>query len=436
MNKKISFFGSLLLIAVVLLLLLTNCDKTTRYEVEKEKLNKIYTSTVKPKIELNKEVHLYIDYSKCMRDAVDNSTFFQSIRARLTTGIRPTLFAIKGTNIEQITTDGDLINQQLNLLDEVSAANIRQAAEDITNGNNQAILITDGEYWTNEIGERLDFPYMLEPFKRWVNKGFSIHFIVEDYTERHKGRPFNKKRFYIFFTDDKIENNVYQEISKDVNLDQFGLKKFKLTNSDLKLRKNTIINANLSFEIDTTSDYDICEIFDSWEDIYEFIIFGKDDEGNIIPSGYPLIENISLSKEMENYIIEDIDLKAYNISEVYLDSVQNNALISEIKDGILIDKELFKKDGSISIHLNDKIEKYLFKKNECENLLRIDIIINNARLKPAVAELFSWNAMLRPGVNVSVFESVKQTLDNQDVNLAKQNNGIIYTIFIKTPEYK
>ncbi len=436
MNKKISIFGSKLIIATMLVLLLTNCDKTTRFEVEKDKLDKIFTSTVKPKIELNKEVHLYIDYSKCMKDAVDNSVFFQSIRARLTTGIQPLLIAIKGSSIDTITSDGDLINKELNLLDEVSAANIRQAAEDITHGNNQAILITDGEYWTNEIGERLDFPYMFEPFKRWVNRGFSIHFIIEEYSEVYRGKPFNKKRFYIFFTDDKMENNIYQEISKDINLDQYELKDFKLTNSDLNLNKEPVINSNLDFKLDTTSNYDFCEIIDSWGVIYEYVIYGKDDEGNIIPNGYPLIENITLSKEMENYIIEDIDLKAYNISEVYLDSALNTALISEIKDGILIDKDLFKKDGSISIHLNDKIEDYLFKKNEYENLLRIDIIVKNVQLKPTMTELFTWDAMLRDGVNESVFKSVKLTLDNPDVNPTKQNDGIIYTIFIKTAEFK
>ncbi len=436
MKGKILLFGITLIIVIALIFFLTGCDKTIRFEVEKETLDKIYTSTVVPKMPLTKEVNLYVDYSTCVKDALDNSEFFKSIRSRLTS-LNPTLYSIKGSEIIMVSTDGDIINQELNNLTEVNEANIRQAVEDISNSNKQAILITDGEFWSDPIGERIDFAYMHEPFKRWINKGHSIYFIIEDYKERRNNKFYDKKRFYIFFTDDDIENNLFQEIQKDNNPVNYGVRTFKLTNSDLKLKRETKFCSDLDFTLDTTSNYDYIEIVSPWSDNYEFVINTSDDEGNIIENGIPIIEGLSLkSNELENFIIEDIDLKAYNIAAVYLDSTLNSALTREIKEGVILDKELYQNKGIISIHFTDKIKDYLNVKNESENLLRIDLVVSKATNKPADENMFKWKAMLSAGDNTSISKSVEVTLDNLDVNPTKQNKGIIHTIFIKTLEYK
>jgi hypothetical protein len=437
MNRKNSPIEKIFFIAIAIGFFLSGCDKTIRFEVEKETLDKIFTSTVVPKIPLIKEVDLYVDYSTCVKDAVDNSYFFKSIRSRLTTSLKPTLHSIKGSEIKVVSNDPDIINQELNNLTEVNAANIRQAVEDITNSNRQAILITDGEFWSYSIGERIDFAYMHEPFKRWLNKGHSIYFIIEDYSERHNNKFYDKKRFYIFFTDDDIENNIFQEIQKENNPTNYGVRTFKLTNSDLKLKRETKFYSDLESTLDTTSKYDYIEIGSSWSVIYNFVINTSDDEGNIIENGIPIIEGLSLkSNELENFVIEDIDLKAYNIAAVYFDSALNSVLTREIKEGVLLDKELYQSQGIISIHFTDKIKDYLYVKNESENLLRIDLVVSKATNKPADENMFKWKAMLSAGDNTSISKSIEVTLDNLDVNPAKQNKGIIHTIFIKTPEYK
>ena len=58
-------------------------------------------------------------------------------------------------------------------------------------------------------------------FKKWLLKGHDIHIIAEPYQEVYKGQTFNKKRFYIIFTDDRIEGNIYSRISEVVNLEDF-----------------------------------------------------------------------------------------------------------------------------------------------------------------------------------------------------------------------
>ena len=49
---------------------------------------------------------------------------------------------------------------------------------------------------------------------------------------------------------------------------------------------------------------------------------------------------------------------------------------------------------------------------------------------------FAWPSMFTGGVyNTSVYESIKQTIDNSLVNPKERNSGIIHTIFLKTTYY-
>jgi hypothetical protein len=375
-----------------------------------------------------------VDYSICVKEAVASSAFFAAIRPRIT-GLKPTMYTIKGDVIELYSSDMDTINLELNKIQEISYANIKGAVEQICNDSQQAILITDCEYWTKPEGERTNLPYIKEPFIKWLNKGYSIHIAIEPYKEPYKGKLYEKKRFYFFFTDDKLSDNVFAEVSKTDNFTNHSVSFCKLTNADLRIQRNIdAINANLTVEGDTTHFFDYFEIDNPWEDIQKYVIEATDDEGNPISGGDALIKGIKLSG-FNNYTIEDIDIVASNITAKYLDTIFSTGHSTiNISDGFSLDKNSLK-DNELNVKINEKIFKNL-NDEFGGNLIRLDFVVKSAKNKPVSKPEFSWQSLNKPAEeNISVYESIVQTLQNPDVNPAKQNNVIIHTIFLKTQKY-
>jgi hypothetical protein len=426
--STLSYFGILSIIFS-----LSSCgDDIVQIEIDNQKLEKIYRSDVSHSKILNKDIDLYVDYSTCVIDAVKNSPYFKSLRPKIT-GESPTLYAIKGPLIEAVSSDMDTVNQKLTNLTEIPYANIVGAIDKISNSDGQSILITDGEYWTNPEGERTDLPYMRESLEKWLNRGYVVQIVIEDYKESYKGKSIDKKRFYFFFTDDKLENNIYDIALKAQGGNSTDLHHFKMTNSDIQVFQSATVDDNLQFDVDTTQNYDIVDISSPWSDIEEYVLNANDDQGNALKNGNPFLKNIKVnSKKIENYNINQTEIKAYNITDFYLE--EKNAKINEISEGFKIDEKLLKEKNIISIRITDKLLSNL--KSDKENLLRLDIILKEANNKPIDEKWFTWRSLSKPNVdNVSVFESIKQTFDNPAINAQNRNKGIIHTIFIKTLEY-
>lgn len=423
------------LLTILFIFTFSNCkwwDDTITVEIDIKKLEKIYSSSVSPSTTLNKDIDLYVDYSTCVIDAVKNSSFFKSLRPTIT-GESPTLYAIKGPAIQLVSSDMDTVNRELTNLTEIAYADITGAIGNITNSNKQSILITDGEFWTIPEGERTDLPYMRESFEKWINRGYVVHIVIENYKESYKGKSTDKKRFYFFFTDDKLENNIYEIARNSQGFNSTDLNHFKMSNSDINIIRNTTIDDNLQFKIDTIQKFDFIEIDSPWEDIQNYVLNASDDEENPIKNGSPLIKDLKISnKTLVNFDLSEISIKAYNITDFYLDS--NTSKIKVISEGFILDKTLFKKKGEIAIRINDKLFNQL--ETDQKNVLRIDIVLEEIKSKPIDKNWFTWKSLSTPNVdNISVFESIKQTFDNPDINPKNRSNGIIHTIFIKTLEY-
>ncbi|OAV73443.1 hypothetical protein Barb6_00236 [Bacteroidales bacterium Barb6] len=430
MKRQLHFLVATSIIA----LLCVACNPILEVDINELQEN-VYAPTVHKKDTLEMTVSLFIDYSTCVREAVSNSAFFATIRPRLT-GLKPTMYSIKGNEIKEFSSDMDKINQELNNITEFSYANIQGAVEQICNSNQQAVLITDCEFWTTPEGERTNLPYMKEAFITWLNKGFSIHIITEAYKESYHGSSHDKKRFYLFFTDDKLPNDLYEEISKADDFENINGSYYKLTNSDMKfLRSIDVVDDNLNFQIDTSYHFDYIEIDNSWKDIQKYVMEATDGDGNLIPDGNPIIKGLKF-QPFGNYTIEDIDIVASNITAAYLDTVfsDGHSMIN-IPDGFSLDKDSLK-NNTINVNVKENIFDYL--NDEFEgNLLRLDFVVKSARNEPISKQDFSWLSISKSGEeNISVYESVKQALDNKVTNPIKQNNGIIHTIFIKTEKYK
>lgn len=424
------------------LLLLTQCKPPYVFDQEvADTLYKTsYTSNYKP---INKDINLYLDYSTCVKDAVANSSFFQSVRPKITGLSELTLYAIKGNKVDSISNDASVINSELNNIQDIPYANIKGALDEINKNNSQAILITDAEYWTVPQGERINLPYMKSVLSDWLNKGYCINVVIENYREPYKGSYCDKKRFYMIFTDDQLPNNVFDQICKASAFKDGDVTLFKLSNNDFGVVGVPIVNGELTAEyssayttktvidLQTTSQtatyytsygYDYFEIDNQWEDIYEYVY--KNNEPII--SGLTFATNglcpytiNNFTYEAKVYFKETADSDSFEI----MDANKGFKLVKDNnKLAILLEEDLF---------TSDILSKY------SENLIRIDIIVSNALPIEFDQNNFIWRSLSQPNQdNVSLYESIKQTLDDPKVNPVNQNGGIVYTIFLKTDVYK
>ena len=144
-------------------------------------------------------LRLYVDYSTCTKLG-QNSTFFQALEPTFTQ-LTTNYYSIKGSYIKEENLQDSSVYLRLRNINEINYAELRLAAEQIANGNSEAVFLTDGEYFTQNTakGHEND-PWLTDALKKWILKGHDIHILSEPYVE---GGRFNKKRFYILFTDDR-----------------------------------------------------------------------------------------------------------------------------------------------------------------------------------------------------------------------------------------
>ena len=438
MNFKILKANNLIgFLSILLFSVCDSCVKPRVIPIDKVTITNFHQKNIEPTIMIGPNVNLFIDYSTCVVDAVRSSAFFHQIRSRITGLIpTPTLYGLKGQSIVQIGNNMDVINQELNNIHEISYANIEGACHQICMNNEQAILITDGEYWTAGIGERTDLAYLKDSFVKWISKGFEIYVYIESYIEKYNGNNYNKKRFYFLFTDDKIQNNIYQELNKAFSVSPINssLKLIKLSNSDIQPNGKFSINQDLSSTVLIDENFSAYEIGDDWDTIDEFILNAKDPNTGIsIPGGGYLLNGLKLtSNPLSPYTYAQLDLKVYQVSENFINKQKIDFNANEVNDIFTLDNNLYKKSGEIGIKILGDYSKSLSKTSE--NLLRIDIIAKTVNKKLNRAD-FEWKSLSVNGTNSSVFESILQTIDNDKIDPGSSQK-ILYTLYLKTSPLK
>jgi hypothetical protein len=423
MNRYIQFAGAILI-------LLCHACGSGGFEPDLTELqDRFCNGAVNRTAVLKAGVNLFVDYSSCVKDAVRNSDFFAAVRPRIT-GLNPLLYSMRGSETVRVSDDMDVINRELNSLDDVPYADIKGTVELICSSDCQAILITDCEYWTKGEGERTNLPYLKVPFIEWINRGHVIYVVVERYVEMYRGKRCDKKRFYFFFTDDRLRDNVFEEIRRTGDFSRYGVVCHKLCNSDIRIDRTALTaDENLTFDVNSSRSFDYVEIYDGWDIISRYVMEAEDDEGNPVAGGNPLIRGIRFS-DYGNYRIESVGVRVSDITQAYCDSLPLSAA-KDVSAGFRLDPS----GGELKLRLTDRIFEYLGYEYG-GNLFRVDFVVGSAANLPLPEEDFSWRSLSIPGTdNLSVYESIRQTLDNPAVNPARQNGGVIHTIFIKTKPY-
>jgi len=429
-----------LVVAIAITLGFSGCKTGGYLEVDQGLLqDEIYQSTAVQYEDLQPSTVLYLDHSTCIIDAVANSPVFRALRPNLGQYC-DTLVLIKRTEFEAIPLrrDANEVSRALQTIKEdISFADIREAAFRISRDNQQAILISDCESYYNNIW--LDFePYFTEPFINWLKKGHSIYIIVEPYQENYKKAVYQKKRFYFLFTDNKmaapISVNMLAQLQPLQGTGAFSV--FKMTNSDILVkREGEMIEQDLEFEIVENAGYEYVSINNTWDNIREYIM-KLDEYGEPLPQEKPLpiIKNL-IFNDGENYLLGEVEVKAYNITSQYV-ALTDSAVtpsVTDISDAFKIDPEAFA-EHKLNVLLTDKIFNSLTDEFG-GNLIRLDFVIKNAGLKPYDADIFTWQSMFQNGQAICVSKSVENALLDIGVVPMCKDRRVIHTVFIKTEQY-
>ena len=395
-------------------------------------------------------IDLYIDYSTCVTEAI-KSPYYQSVHPVIV-DCNPVFYSIKGNVIKEETKDRQMVYQLLRTVKEVNNADIKTAVNRIVNGNRQAVLITDGEFFTQGItGDNLNNPYLSESFRTWMKKGNDIYIYSEPYVESSK---FNKFRYYMLFTNKGIENNINEKFRRsapqDPNVKMFHLSRVppKVTFDETYPQVNDALSRNEAKSV-VNANFEVEEFQTGWGDIYSYIkANAMDAMGNPLPKGDYIMKGIYLkSDESDAFKIKNIEAVTYNIYPSYVelrDSIASNGKLPKCYTGeklskvFVVDEDIFSKTGEIVLRLDPDFDGSTLSSTG-PNLLKVDLVVKkseeNFYSNPTVSQNFRWVSISSRNQgrdNTSLYESIRQILIDPQMLPENNSENIVYTLYLNT----
>jgi len=418
--------------------------ESTKYLAEFHEKN--FASTTES---LDDGLALYVDYSTCNKLG-QNSTFFQTIGTSLA-DLTTSYFSIKGSQICQEDISEQSVYLKLRNINEVNYAELQKAADMIANGTQESVLLTDGEYFTQNMAKGNESnPWLKKALKTWIVKGYDIHIFSEPYIERNNGRDYNKKRFYIIFTDDMKKNNIYDRICRTISLEDFSdVDEFHISASHPKMKGNgnnsSVTNETLQSRTEGYGDFEIQDWYGcDWETIENYVVNAIDETtGELLPNGQKIISLGIDRNSFGCYKIKDLDLKVYDINQEYADyffaresqspATKLSTPLIEISNFMLIDKKSYSKHGDIDIYFNQQWFDPNNLTGDPYNYFKIDLSISQVQpIFENHKDKFIFESICNSGhSNVSIASSIEQCLADQDV-IDMMIGQTVYTIYVKS----
>lgn len=382
-------------------------------------------------------VDLYIDYSDCMTTA-NESPYYKSVQPAII-ACNPNYYSIKGNAITFESNDKMKVHQLLNSITNVDFSNIKGAVDSIIKNRHEAMIITDGEFYQQGIGANLNNPYLADEFKQWLGMGLDVYV----YSEPYQSGKFVKNRYYMLFTDHRLNNNIQQIFSRvapsqnDVKMVHLysGIPSAKVGKDGVDLNEQLL--ATDEKEINQTASYEWHILDEKWSNVFDYILNASDDNGNPIKGGDYYLKGIDLGVTAEDaYKSAEIEVKCYEISDLY-DSFNPKAkkqvaLPEPLKNMFVIDEAAWKK-GNVVVKLDPAFDGSSLTGSN-GNLLRLDICVKESKenfsSNPEIGDKFKFDSPY--GYNTSVYESLKQTLLDPAISPEKSGNPVIYSIYLST----
>lgn len=395
---------------------------------------------------------LYVDYSTCIKEG-QHSSFFQSLVPSFVDATK-SYYSIKGPKIvKEDFSDIDGVYRELRNIIEVNYADLKNAAKQIAEGDSEGVLLTDGEYFQNDIAKgNINNPYLADPFKIWLKKGHDIYIFAEPYIEKHNGNNYNKKRFYFLFTDNRLNNNIYDRICQTVKLEDFpNVEIFHLSADHPTVMaegKSLKINQTLSASVTPCGNYEIQDWPIDWEAI-EGVVLGAVnlDTGEPLPNGECVIGGLKVDRNSYGgFRITGIDVNVYDINYDYFNYYNEQetptgmftmSTLSHSPYSFIYDEEEFKNHGIVNLYMDASMWTPSNFLTGCPfNYTKIDICVSKCEnVFDNYSSMFNFDAIGLPGqYNVSVTESVKQCLFDPEIQ-EMMNSAVLYTIYIKSNKY-
>ena len=394
---------------------------------------------------------LYVDYSTCIAEGMKTSAFYVKLVPSFVEATK-SYYSIKGDIISK-EEPADTYNRLLNIV-EVNYADLKSAAEQIANGNTEAALLTDGEYYNpNLAGANPNNPYLAKAFKTWMKKGHDIYILSEPYVEVNHGQQYNKKRFYFLFTDSRLKNNIFERISETANLEQFpDVQLFHLSADHPNIMaegNSSKPNEMLAATIEPYGFFEIQDWTIDWKGINNFIMGAVDEKtGNPLPNGDVVISGLKVDRNsFGGYKITDVDVKVFDINSEYMDFyVRKEAKekigpldeqLTECPNFLMVDHKEFSRHGIINLYFDImKLNNAFLKYGKPYNYFKIDFFITQTEnVFSKYSSMFMFDLLGQPGVtNSSVVTSVEQCLVDKDLQ-NQMKHSPFYTIYVKSNKY-
>lgn len=399
-------------------------------------------NTTEKQSSLSETVSLYVDYSTCVAEA-KNSRFFAATHPSIV-DCSPVFYSIKGSVIKKETDNRQTVYNLLSDIHEVNHADIKSAVGQIVNANNQAVIITDGEYYMKgSVRDNLNNPYLAEEFRTWIKKGYDIYFYCEPYLESNK---FNKYRYYILFTDDDIYDNINDRFSRSCSAEDYGVTVFHLSDGQLRVNMDEnypVINATVSPSENTNIEngIDFHEYYTKWSDMAKYMTEGDIDQTYILRGLYV---NNEMSSSYKITKIKPVVYQLYPEYEAFCNSkylgeeLPKVKKFKKVKNVFEIDEDIFEETGEIVLKLKEGFDGAGDLSYDHPNLLKVDFVVtdaeNNFTRNEDVNSAFRWksiSAAQKHSENTSLYESISQVLQNPKLN-PKKRDVVLYTVYIST----
>lgn len=394
---------------------------------------------------------LYVDNSYCIAEG-QHSSFYQSLLPVLTRRCK-TYYSIKGPEIVQEDLAVKDAYSRLKSVQDVSYAALKEAAERIASGREEAVLMTDCEYYEQTIARgNTNNAYLEAAFTTWLERGNDIYIIVEPYTEQTARGSFAKKRYYIVWTNSRLDDNIYQELVSNVNLKTSGVRTVHLSASMPKVtfggEKNSTPAEALAASVRAKGNYEVQDWQIDWSSIQSILMTEMDTQGNASPYGEAIATGIMLQQNEDELLrIDDVRAEAIPLNEVYGaycsgDSSLSRERVLGIKPApnfVVLDDDAWARGRDIRLHLDRQnfdptiLDNSLGANFFCINIV-VDKVSNALNTDTSLCDLLTFDDIAGTGKNVSLLESVKICL-NKTTMQNKLKGRSLYRIYVSSLEY-
>ena len=434
MKLLTAFKSACILLAVTLM---TSCGKTTPEDINYiYDFHKQYTSTHQYPL-VPDSAFMYVDYTT-VTEMKAKIKFYWEIMKQVLADKVVGYYAIKG---QDITREAGDVQELLSGVRNFENPDLPGALNKIVNGNTEAILITDGEMADPAS------PYMKEAFKTWLMKGHDIFIMSEPYFENGKVTA-KKFLFYIIFYDAKMDNNFFDYIRKTARISHFP-KISKLKISITPTVKGTHgghsdPNSYVQAMVTRKGDLEVQEWSTEWEDKIEKFILGKtDSKGNESETGDVVIDGLQVDKtSIAGVKISGVNLKVFNVNGDYADyynarkaDEEIDSLIDwdEAENFMTLDKSAFDRNGTMKVFFDKKNFNPACLDGDPYNYFKISFYVSEMEENmERYREQLEFDDRLKSGCkNVSVFESVKQTISDKEITDYMAATPF-YSIYVKS----